>query len=446
MKKVLILSFLLTISSGVLVAQQNYFGVQNSNRKGMINAMMNPAEINNLTKKVEVSLFSFNVGLDNNTLSLQDIIDDPDVFENIFDDIDKPVNLRSDVSILGPALGLRFKQWSFGLTTEVKAKADIINFNPDLGSSIVDNSNGNDNQTIINIPQNQRINAVGWMEVGFLAGRKILDTDFHTLSVGANFKLLFPGSYANLGIDKFQATIIDSQDETTITNAQGSLNFSYDERWENEDGNNIEDNLWRDFSPGGLGVDLGVNYMLKKDDKPFLNAGLTIKNLGSMGMGSNQQQRNYTVNIPENEYFRIDNLDGNIDEINEQLVASGYFTINNNDSDVRVNLPRTLATYVEFSPVKSFQISLYAQKRISDENINTNLSAADLIVLTPRLVLGKFEMYSPWMKHQVSNLTGGLGFQYGGFFIGSHSIITGLMQNNSRRADIHMGLSWGFGS
>ena len=186
--------------------------------------------------------------------------------------------------------------------------------------------------------------------------------------------------------------------------------------------------------------------MLKKDDKPFLNAGLTIKNLGSMGMGSNQQQRNYTVNIPENEYFRVDNLDGNIDEINEQLVASGYFTINNNDSDVRVNLPRTLATYVEFSPVKSFQISLYAQKRISDENINTNLSAADLIVLTPRLVLGKFEMYSPWMKHQVSNLTGGLGFQYGGFFIGSHSIITGLMQNNSRRADIHMGLSWGFGS
>ena len=446
MKKALLISFFVIVSSSFTIAQQSYFGIQNSKRKGMTNAMMNPAEINNLTKKVEVSLFSINMGLDNNVLSVQDIIDNPDVFDNIFDDVDKPVNLRAAVSVMGPAVGLRFKKWSFGITTEVKAKVDIIDFNPDLGRSIIENANGNNDQTTINIPDNQRINASGWMELGFIVGRKILDTDFHTLSVGANLKLLFPGSYSNFGMDTLKATIIDSQDETLLTDAEGSLNLSYDERWENEDGFDLEDDLWRGFNPGGLGVDLGVNYMIKRDNEAFLNLGLSLKNLGSMGMGSNQRYKNYTVNIPQDEYFRVDNLDGNIDEIEQQLVDSGYFTINNTDSDIRVNLPRTMSAYLEFSPVKIFQISLYGQKRISNESSNNNLIAADLIVITPRLVLGKFELYSPWMQHQISNFTGGLGLQYGGFFIGSNSVITSLMNSNSQRADIHMGLSWGFGS
>lgn len=446
MKKALLISFFIIVSSGFSIAQQNYFGIQNSKRKGMINAMMNPAEINNLTKKVEVSLFSFNIGLDNNILSVQDIIDNPDVFDNIFDGVDKQVNLRTAVSVMGPAVGLRFKKWSFGITTEVKAKVDIIDFNPDLGRSIIENKNGVNDQTIINIPYNQRINATGWMELGFIVGRKILDTDFHTLSVGANLKLLFPGSYSNFGMDKLKATIIDSQDETLLTDAEGSLNLSYDERWEDEDGFDLEDDLWRGFNPGGLGVDLGVNYMIKRDNEAFLNIGLSLKNLGSMGMESNQRYKNYTVNIPQDEYFRVDNLDGNIDEIEQQLEDSGYFTINNTDSDIRVNLPRTMAAYLEFSPVKNFQVSLYGQKRISNESSNNNLSAADLIVITPRLVLGKFELYSPWMQHQISNFTGGLGLQYGGFFIGSNSVITSLMKNNNQKADIHMGLSWGFGS
>lgn len=445
MKNLILSTILLFITFNYTLAQQNYYGIQNSKRKGMINAMMNPAEINNLSRKVEVSLFSFNLGLDNNVLSVHDIIDNPDVLENIFEDIEGPVNLRTDVSVMGPALGLRFNKWSFGITTEIKAKADIIDFNPDLGSSIIESNNADNYQTIIDIPENQRVNATGWMEIGILAGRKIFDTDLHTLSVGANFKLLLPGSYTNLGMDNINATIIYSEDEVLLTDAQGSLNLSYDERLENDDDFNVEDDLWRGLSPSGLGLDLGVNYMLKRNNKAFFNLGLSLKNLGSMGMGNNQISKYYSVNIPQNEYFRTDNLEGSIEEIEQQLVDSGYFNITNNDTDARINMPRTLSVYAEFSPAKIFQVSLYGQKRVSNENGNFNLSSADLLVLTPRLVLGKFELYSPWMQHQISGLTGGLGFQIGGFFVGSQSIITNVMNGNNR-ADVHMGLSLGFGS
>jgi hypothetical protein len=447
MKNALLTLFLILPGFGITIAQQNFFGIQNSQRKGMINAMMNPAEINNLSKKVEVSLFSFNLGVGNNVLSVQEILDDTDNLENIFEDVDQPVNLRTDISVMGPAVGVRLKNWAFGITSQLKGKVDVIDFNPDLGNSIVKEvNNGENSETIIDIPYNQRINLVGWVELGFMAGTKILETDLHSLSVGANFKLLFPGSYANLGMDQTMATVIDSQDETLLTNAQGRLNLSYDDRWEDDDLFNGPEDLWRNFIPGGLGVDLGVNYMLKKDSKPFLNAGLSVKNLGNMNMGSNQRFRNYEVSIPEDEYFRLDNLEGSLDEIEQQLVASGYFNIENSRSDLRVSLPQTIAAYLEFTPVKNFQVSLFAQKRINDERANDKLSAADLIVITPRLVLGKFELYSPWMQHQVFNFTGGLGLQYGGFFIGSHSVITGLLKGESKSADVHMGLAWGFGS
>jgi hypothetical protein len=447
MKKALLVLFLILSGFGITIAQQNFFGVQNSQRKGMVNAIMNPAEINNLSKKVEVSLFSFNLGLGNNVLSAQQILDETDNLESIFEDIDQPVNIRTDISVLGPAVGVRLKNWSFGITSQFLGKLDVIDFNPDLGNSIAREVDyADNNQTQIDIPYNQRINLVGWMELGFMAGTKILDTDLHTFSVGANLKLLFPGNYTNLGIDQTMATIIDSPEQTLLTNARGRLNLSYDDRWEGLDEFNGPDDLWRDFVPGGLGVDLGVNYILKKNSKPFLNAGLTVKNLGSMKMGAGQRFRNYEVNIPENQYFNLDNLEGSLDEIEQQLVASGHFNIENSLSDLRVSLPQTIAAYLEFTPVRNFQVSLFGQKRINNERANDKLSAADLIVITPRLVLGKFELYSPWMQHQVFNFTGGFGLQYGGFFIGSHSVITGLLEGESKSADFHMGLSWGFGS
>ena len=67
-----------------------------------------------------------------------------------------------------------------------------------------------------------------------------------------------------------------------------------------------------------------------------------------------------------------------------------------------------------------------------------------MVVLTPRLVLGSFQIYSPWAHNQISGLTGGLGMQLGGFFIGSNALLTGTLAN-TMQADIHMGFSFGVG-
>ncbi|WP_162415810.1 DUF5723 family protein [Cyclobacterium roseum] len=444
MKFTLFFSFILFFTWNLSMAQESFLGIQNSQRKGMINALMNPAELNNLTKKVEVSFFAVGEAMDNNMLSFQDIISDPGQWENLFQSVSDPVNLRTDFAVLGPSAGIRFDKWSLGLTSQLRGKIDVIDFNPDLGDAIVSEStSGTTNQAQLDIPYNQRINAVGWMELGLMAGTSIWETETQSLSLGGHFKLLFPGTYANFGMDEIQATLLSGPDQIRLTDSRGNLNLSYDDRWDTGNGLAFDTDLWRGFAPKGFAMDLGLNYLLKRGDKPFVNLGLSLKNLGGMTTTENQTTRNYTMNIPENESFRIDNLQGSAAEIEQQLVDSGYFTISNDISQNRIQLPQFLAAYVEFSPVRQFQISLYGQKRMQDENRNSQLSSSDLLVLTPRFIAGKLEVYSPWMQHQVSGLTGGLGLQYGGFFLGSQSILTGLM-GDSNRLDVHFGLSWGF--
>jgi hypothetical protein len=103
-----------------------------------------------------------------------------------------------------------------------------------------------------------------------------------------------------------------------------------------------------------------------------------------------------------------------------------------------------VSAYAELRPLKVFQVSLFIQKRMADEGTNLMLTTQNIVALTPRLVLGKFEIYSPWAHYQVAGLTGGLGFQIGGFFLGSNSLLTGSLAN-SMQADVHMGVSFGVG-
>lgn len=444
MRLILFLPLFLFVTGSLCLAQETFLGIQNSQRKGIINSLMNPAELNNLDKKVEVSFFAIGEALDNNMLSFQEIIADPGQWETIFQSVSEPVNLRTDFYVLGPSVGIRMNKWSLGFTSQLKGKVDIIDFNPDLGDAIVSqSSSSSSNQVQLDIPYNQRINAVGWMELGLMAGTSIWETETHSLSLGAHIRLLFPGTYANFGMDKLQATLLSGPDQIRLTDAQGNLHLSYDDRWDSGNGLGFNTDLWRGFSPTGFASDLGLNYRVNRGERPFVNMGLSLKNIGGMTTTENQTTRNYSMNIPQNESFRIDNLEGSPEEMEQQLVDSGYFTISNDISQNRIHLPQLLAAYFEFSPIRQIQISLYGQKRMQDVNRNSQLSASDLLVLTPRFIAGKLEIYSPWAQHQVSGLTGGLGLQYGGFFLGSQSILTGLMAE-SNRLDVHFGLSWGF--
>ncbi|WP_291787406.1 DUF5723 family protein [Cecembia sp.] len=446
MKQKIFTLLLFLLASNFLNAQNSFLGIQNSQRKSMHSVGMNPAEINNLNRKIEVNLFSLQGSLGNNILSFQDVLQDPDnMLETVFQNANKPVNVRTNVEVLGPSLGIKLNRWAFGISSQSFASLNVIDLDPKLGESISSNRMGTvRNEFSINSPLNQRININGWTELGVTAGLELIELNTHSLSVGATFKLLFPYLYTNVGLDKINGTLIQENDEVYLTNINGSANLSYSNDFLEDDAFGFTRNAFNFQNLEGFGVDLGATYSWKDDLGTKVNAGLSLRNLGSMTFGRNQVNRTYQVNIPANEIFRLDNLEGNLNEIEQQLVESGYFSNRSQLEGIQTSLPALLAAYGELKISRIFYLSVYAQQRFNSVNNNDQLPAQNLFAVTPRLILGNFEVYSPWVRYEVAGLTGGIGFRFGGFFIGSHSVLTGLIADTNQ-ADIHIGLSLGFG-
>ncbi|WP_209330287.1 hypothetical protein [Lunatimonas salinarum] len=425
-------------------AQSPFLGVQNGPRKGMQSAIMNPAEIASLTKKVEAHVFSAQAVVSNNVLNFQNIIDESDLLDFALENADGPINLRTEAAVLGPSVGFSVGKWGFGIASQGFVKADIIDLDAGIADGLFGDSgntwqSGSQTFTGLSSSNNQRILAAGWAELDLLLGREILAVGRHHFAGGANFRLIFPSLYTNLGLGQFRGTIVEDEQGIYLTDASAEFNIAYSDAALNED---FSYNLG---SLGGFSLDLGGTYQWKKSDgSSFIHAGLAVKNLGSMSFSNNSTSQSYAMNIPASEQFRIDNLEGDLEDIEAQLVNSGYFAIDRGSEGLSINLPTMVNIYGEIRPAKAFQASLFVQRRLSDEANNNVITAQNMIVLTPRLVLGSFQIYSPWAHSQVSGLTGGLGLQLGGFFIGSNAILTGTLAN-SMQADFHMGFSFGVG-
>lgn len=444
MKKIL-LSVSICFITTLTYAQQSFIGIQNSPRKGMIHAAMNPAELNHLSRKVEFNLFAVGATAGNNVLTFEDIIKEDDLLDLAFDRVEGPINVSAEVQLIGPSFGFIVNKWSFGFISQAFVKGDIMDLNADLGRAFnTDSFNNEIYEVDINYSSNQRVNAAGWAELGLMAGREIWTNENHVISVGGTFKFLIPGAYVNMGLNNLQGKYIQNQDESSLSNARGTLNISYPQELEDW---NIEDQLVNRFSLNnisGFAVDLGLSHQWKKNGIAKFSSGLSIKNLGGLNLGSGQVTNSYAMDIPEGQSFRLDLLEGDLDEIESQLLSSGYFTKSSQTDEARSSLPAMLSAYTDMRVSRIFQVSVFGQHRLSNQRSNNQLTTQNVFAITPRLTLGSFEIYSPWANYEVSGITGGAGLRLGGFFVGSQSVLTGFFAD-SQQADVHLGFNMGFG-
>ena len=62
---------------------------------------------------------------------------------------------------------------------------------------------------------------------------------------------------------------------------------------------------------------------------------------------------------------------------------------------------------------------------MKSDNSNDQITAQNIVTLTPRFNTGFFEVYTPISNSSISGFNTGLGFRLGGFYIGAGSIVTG---------------------
>jgi hypothetical protein len=445
MKNSLLLIALFLFSSSIF-AQSPYVGIQSSQRKSMISAMMNPAELNNLSKPVEVNFFATNASIINNTLSFGDILNNgSDIWQNLLEKSERPITGIANVSVLIPSVGIKLGKWSLGLASQVHTSASFLNIDPDLAQYVTDSEWANSQLALsLTSSTNQRTQSSTWFETGILVGREIWDNAKSKLSVGTNLKLLLPYQYLNVGVENFQGALNTRGSEVILTDALGRVNFSYNSGLIDAQNFSIDYSAIGIGKVNGFGLDLGSNYQLKDEKGIWFSSGLAFRNLGSMKLTEGQVNHTFRMDIPAGEEFRIDLLESDLRSIETQFLESGYFSWERQEDGIQVNLPSVIALNAEMRMTSFLYVAFYGQKNLNNENKNNQIPSFNVVSLTPSLLLGKFEVYSPWVYNEISRLNGGLGLRFGGFFIGSQSLITGLLAE-SRKADFHMGLSWGFG-
>jgi hypothetical protein len=457
MKNILII--ILLSFSVFTFGQEHFTGLTNSSRVGIVTVGMNPAELSNLANKFEFNTFGLSVNVSNNKIGFNDIIDGKNL-ENLIFVGGEPVNMRLDAEVYGPSVALKLLKWGFALTTKANGKLNVINADVNLGDALLNQATNGllaGTGVTVNSPYNQRVLGTTWGEVGLSASRSIIDNEKHKFNIGATFKLLFPGSYSNMGISAFQGTIYQNPSDGNkiyLKDATASLNFAYSGNLA-ESFTNFDDYSKSIF--GGLNGfmgDIGINYqrkddgvaILKSSNKYKLNIGASIKNIGSMTFkDAKNENTNYKLDVPSSglDLEQFNNVD-NFQDIINKLDANGVLK-SETKQDFTIKLPTTFVAYADIKVISKLFISGYYQKRLSNDADNDQITGQNIITITPRINLGLFEAYIPLTDSEISGFNAGFGFRLGGFYLGSGSIITStLNQKNGKQADVYTGFRWAF--
>jgi hypothetical protein len=457
MKKI---ALLLLITSLQLFSQEHFSGLNTSSRVGLLTTNLNPAELANQSNKFEVNIIGMSFNVANNKIGFSDLTSDADLGALIFKG-SEPVNLRVDAQIYGAGFSVKHKKWAFGFAVKANGKLDVIDVDTKLGDALVNAAaNSIAGSSTVSNNYNQRFNGITWGEIGISGSRTLYDKEKVKINVGTTLKLLFPGSYANMGLDKFTGTITNSAGQVYLNNTQANLNVAYSGGLSNSF-TNFEDYSKSVF--GGLNGfcgDIGFNIQWK--DKPLIdlkknmnrykiNAGFAIRNIGSMTFkDENNFSTNYVLNIQSkpsaplglnlNQFENVDNLQ----QIETILINQGYLDKTSPEKkDFKVKLPTVLSLYADVKIISKLYVSGHLQQKLNEDNENQQIATQNVFTVTPRINLGFFEAFMPINNNEISGFNTGLGFRLGGFYLGSGSIVTAII-NDSKQADFYTGFRWGF--
>ncbi len=451
MKKVTILSVLFMISNAF--SQEHFGGITTTSRVGILNAGLNPSELANLSSKFEFQFVSTSFNVSNNKITVKDITSGKDLKDLIFAD-KEVVNFNIDTEIAGPGLAMKMLGFGFALTSKANIKANLSNVDPSLADAL-SNSGFNSLLAFTNLSstENQRINAVAWGEIAFSVAHKIYKDESHSVNGGVTFKLLFPGSYANIGARNFKGTLTNVGTNIELTNAVTSLNMAYS--------GNLN-NSFVDFSDytklssiygkfGGMVGDVGIDYQYKPEGEKYkFKIGASIKDIGSMTFKNDGNYSNdYNLSITGTQHLNLNQFQ-NVTTITQVIdilkVENGNgninFTESNYSKDFIVKLPTTLNLYADVKLFPKMSITAFMRQKMNKNSENDEIISQNSISITPRFNLGFFETFMPIAKNEISGTAVGFGFRLGGFFIGSNSAVTALM-NNSKQVDIYTGFRLG---
>ncbi len=237
-----------------------------------------------------------------------------------------------------------------------------------------------------------------------------------------------------------------------MVNASANINIAYAGVLANDLNN--QESYSEFFSQGinGFATDIAVNYRWKDENDATsyrLNAGLSIKNIGSMTFKSdNNLNKNYILNVDNLESLDLNQFEdvesfSQLEALLNDPANAAYFQSTTSTADYSVKLPTVINAYADVRLTKKWFVTGSINQKVSDDSENDVITAQNSYTLIPRFTTKWFEAYAPLAANEISGFTSGIGFRLAGFFIGSNSVFTALAESG-KQADVYLGVRFGF--
>ncbi|MDO6760119.1 DUF5723 family protein [Tamlana sp. 2_MG-2023] len=452
MKKITLL--LLVVVSPLWMQGQSFNGFLTDNYSGVNSVIANPANITDSRFKTDINLVGVSAFLGNDYVG----VNLPDATKSGYD-FDESANLYPtdnnnaliNTDIMGPAFMFNLnRKSSLAVFTRARAFVTMHNVNGEL----IDNFDSDDSDDVNFSDGSLITTGHGWAELGVTYARVIINDRTKFLKGGLTVKYLQGGGSAHINGDNISVDLDadgDGPDDATISTT-GDLTYAVFNDNIGEDGYEYE--LPK---ATGVGFDLGFvyewrpdypkyqktnsngdTYYVKDQNKYKLKLGLSITDIGSINYKEGVEQ---TYNIDQTD-VNVDDLEDDFDNADsfKDFLDDFYGSTSPASNGYKVSLP----TALHFNADWSFTNRLYV-------NLNTDLSlvskekvgatrVANTLSLTPRFESKWFSFYLPMGVVQYSGFQAGAGMRLGPLYVGSGSVLSALVSDNTKGADVYAGL------
>lgn len=451
MKRIILL--MLCVFATHLSDAQSFIGYLSDNYSGVNSVILNPANITDSRFKTDINLAGFSAFAGNDYYGVN-ILDatkdgyDFDASAKTSPSTDNNANLNVDV--LGPAFMFNLtKNSSIAVFTRARV---FYNIN-EINGTTVDVIDDDETEDVQINEGNFNTMAHGWGELGVTYARTLLNKDQHFLKGGLTVKYLqgAGNAYAtgrNVTIDyDADGTDLGGGETTGSLASTGEVTYGRNADFDDED---YEYELPEDAT--GFGGDLGFVYEWRPNyadykssdsngntydhrdkNKYKLKLGLSITDIGSINYKDGTQDT-YDINNPG---FSEDDFD---DAEDIDAFLNNTFTQSTTNNGYNVNLPTALHFNADYSFTSKLYVNLNTDISLISKDNTEASRISNVVSLTPRFESKWFSFYLPISQIQYNGFQVGAGLRAGPLYVGSGSVISGLISDNSRGADVYAGL------
>lgn len=435
MKKTITFLTLLLFSS--VTKAQSYIGYFQDNYAGVQSVLFNPSSIANSSFKADINLFSVSIMGTNDYYGIKatDLLKGDYNIET--DAKTFPSNSNSfivNADIMGPSFMMNIKsKHSIALFTRARVVGNIHDINGDVFNQFSDGFNSN--QDLDFRTGNFTINTNSWAELGLSYAAVLMNKGSHLLKGGLSLKYL--QGIANTYTQGNNINVIYNYNGTNAAlnpiATSGTLTYGGDQDFiENFNDINF------DSDKAGIGADFGFTYEYRPSEtntfqnKYLLRAGISITDIGAITY-KNAEQKVYDLNnvVTEADYQNANSI-GEFLENNYSVIAT--------KANVKAVLPTALHLNLDWNFYNKFFLNANGDFNVNDKASLNKSAIANTVTLTPRYETKWFSAFLPLNYMDYRGFQAGAGFRLGPLFVGSGSVITNLISDESKGFDVYAGL------